>query len=418
MARRSIRSVSALRTSAALASLVLSVCNCTPETPTPDGGDEPAQDAGPSDAGAHDAGPSDAGMQDAGEEPVEDAGPSETPCEPATAQVGAITGAIDVAVSGSHLVVALGSEVSVYDVSSASPTLVDDVIVASQDERYGSVAIGGSRVFATSSGSLVAAAPIDGSADATVFDLSTWSDYENALDLGPAAFVPTGGLVVANDTHVFIQDRTYGALLVFDAATFAPVAFYLNNDTNRTLQGAGAMVLVDNRLVVAIERSGIGIEPLKAVRVIDVSMPASPVIIAQTTRTGGRQSGLVWDEANSRFLVSDFAAASASIRQFTLDVAGTPSETVLLYTAPDARQVRELAIVDGVVFAATPDFDPNDPQVTLLSNGSGSLEPLATVAMPAGVYGNAVAAGSNVVYVADESSGAGLQAVALETCTD
>lgn len=399
---------------AALPALLVTLA-CPPPAVTPDAGTGPDPVPRP-DAGEdeEDAGPT---PEDAGPTP-EDAGPTDTPCEPTVDAVGALVDGDDLAVTADRLIVANGS-VTAYQLNG---TLVDELIAPTGSEQFVAVALGGAKVFATADSSggsgdeaRVAAAPLDGSAAATVYDVSTYADYQAAVISGPYAFSPNPDLIVANDTHVFIQERTYGGLLVFTVEPFAPVAFFVNNDTNRPLYGASAMLLVGDKLVAMIDRQGIGVDSLRAIRVISVATPTTPAIVGQLEVDVGTLFGLAHDAAAGRFYFTDFGGAGGGVQSFTVASDGTPSAIANDYFFDD-RQAREILVHNGVIVVATPDFDPAELLMSFLQPGTPATL-LGSLVVPAGVFGNAMVATGTVVFASD-GGGGGVQRIDLSSCLD
>jgi len=361
------------------------------------------------------------GSSDASADGATDTGTTETggACTPSLGNITGHGGAQSVVVSGPKLVSATGPTVVSTALDGTGPLTI---ITATTGESFREVNTSGGIVVASPNGGTarIGRAPADGSAAASFFDLATYTAYQTALALGPVAYVPIAGHVVTDGTTILLEERTYGGLIALNASSMIPVGFLLGPSTDRSLTGVTAMVLQGNQLVTVIDRSGLGLTPLSAVRVFDVSTKSAMTIAGQVLRTDGRSAALIWDGARGRYLYSTSTSPTTpGIWAFTVASSGVPTAPTSVFSITGKRQLRSLAVAGNAVVVATPDFTvtPVSTQVTILGAGSGGgLTIQGTLALPrVDMYGNSLGASTDGVFVAPEST-ADIQRVSLTGC--
>lgn len=340
-------------------------------------------------------------------------------CTPSLGNIPGHGGALSLVVTGPKLVSATGPTVVSTALDGTGPLTI---INAATGESFREVSASGGIVVASPNGGTarIGRAPADGSAAATFFDLATYTAYQTALALGPVAYAPVAGHAVTDGTTILLEERTYGGLIALNASSMIPLGFLLGPSTDRSLTGVTAMVLQGNQLVTVIDRSGLGLTPLSAVRVFDVSTKSAMTIAGQVLRTDGRSAALIWDAARARYLYSTSTSPTTpGIWAFTVATSGVPTAPTSVFSSTGKRQLRSLAVAGNAVVVATPDFtvSPVSTQVTILRAGAGGgLTLQSTLALPrVDMYGNSLGASTDGVFVAPEST-ADIQRVSLTGC--
>jgi len=301
-----------------------------------------------------------------------------------------------------------------YTGSGTSLTSAGDLITLNAAESFNDVATGGSIVAAvTNGGSLsgrVAIAPVAGG-NTTFYDLINYTEYGAFYDNRPMyAYAPTANHV-ATDGNVVAVSMTTGALVLFSPAG-QPLGFIHNVDFNQSpVGGATAMVVSGNHLIVAIDRMGINVTTLRAIRVFDISTPGNITQVDEVVRTDQPYT-LIADTARSRFLMSNLAGGQ--VIGFSVGSDGTIGADTLVATGIAGAQARSMAITGDLLLLGNPNFSaqPVDFGVSVFGLvGTGSVS-RGVIDLPDGDYSVTASASDNFYY----SGSTMLNTIDLSSC--
>jgi hypothetical protein len=333
---------------------------------------------------------------------------SGAPCAASVVELAGITDAQGLAHVGTRLFTTRGGDVVSLALDGSDP---HTLAAATGGDFFGEVVALGNVVVAgtTGHGHRVARAAADGTGTATYYDLSTYTAYDTAVPNGTFAFSPRSGHVATDGTTIFVQDQNYGGLVALDATTLAPVGF-LYSSTTDYLGGTSAWVLAGHHIVAMIDRAGIGITPLTAIRVFDVTTPSAMTQVGQVLRTDALVGDVAFDAANSRFVYT----TQQGVYRFTLDAAGVPSAPVLMYST-GSRQARGLALVGAAFVIGAPSFSPTvDRQVQVLGEIPAGLALRTMVGVS--TFGDVVVPGTGEAFAANEEPGGAISRITLTSC--
>lgn len=279
-----------------------------------------------------------------------------------------------------------GNLITEYTGSGTAPTSAGPVMTFDAPEVFdaasvsaeGSVlAVGTSRGGVSTTGRLhVARRNQQSGYDYSLYDLAAYQEYYTAAAPGgPFAFNPYFGPITTDGTTIFANERAAGSLLAFSAATGEPLGFLTTGvlDTS-PLSGVVSMHVRNGVLVAAINRTGLGITAVNAIRTFDVSAPGDMTMADELVRTGSRPNAMIYDAPRDRYLVSNLAGAEIST--FTIDASGNLSPETVLATVRTGSQARDMVVVGDFLAVGNPDFSvqPTDSAVSVFRIGSdGSL---------------------------------------------
>lgn len=334
---------------------------------------------------------------------------ADVPCAPTVVELAGITTARGLAISGSRLFTTSGGDVVSYALDG---TGLQTLIPAAGSEMYADVAVGGTTVVGTTAGggTTIARAPSDGSGSVTTFDLMTYAAYQAVTVTGPFAYSPRSGRVLTDGTTIFLEERTYGGLIAFDATTLAPLGFLFVPGPDSPLTGLSAWVLNGHRIVTTIDRTGSGLTALTGQRTFDVTTPAAMTQSGQVVRSAMQTAmALTFDAAGARYIFTTLFG----VYRFTVDASGVPTAGQLMF-ATSGPQARGVAVVDGAFVVGSPQFSPMDYEVAILGEIPAGLEARGMVAVT--TTADVVVGGTGEAFAANANSGGPIARITLTGC--
>ena len=273
--------------------------------------------------------------------------------------------------------------------TSAGPVMTFDApetfATGSVSVRGSVIAVGTSRGGVATTGRLhIGREDTPGNFSYLLYDLSSYQEYYTAAAPGgPFAFNPYFGPVVAGDNRIVANERAAGSLIVFSPTTGEPLGFLTTGDLNTSpLSGVVAMHIQGDFLVAAINRTGLGIDPVNAIRTFNISDPSNIMMVDELVRTGIRPYAMIYDP-RGRYLVSNLNGAEIST--FTVDGTGNISAETVLATTRAGAQARGIVLVGNKLVVGNPDFtvQPTDSAVSVFDIGDdGSLTFYELVDLP------------------------------------